>query len=729
MVRTHTLNRNRFVLLAILAMLLTLATAVPSADAVLVGDPVGPILVVAPHPDDDVITTAGITYSRSDVTIAFMTNSDTDPVGPSVRQDEAVAAQAILGQPESKLIFLGYPDAALQEVWKTSSGSYPSNGYTETFAEHGLGMTDWHDYRMGPGEQHAPYNRPAMVADMVALIEYVRPAHIFTTSEFDAHPDHSATFNVIDEALSTVTASDPSYGVVLHETIVWHPDSGLWGSWPQDRNAAVEIAHDVSLGASPSIESVSSGRLAWDQREQFYIPDGWPGMGDSNPKAQAIDAHAGQGGLGGFIGRFVHRDEIFWADYINYPVLSINDITVTEGATASFTVSRAGATGVEVAVTATTSNGSATAPGDYTAKSQQVTLGVGVASASFSVATTEDTAGEPAETFSVTLSSPTAGATLGDATGTGTINDDDAAALSIDTLDGLSVTEDGGSDSYRLALTAQPTATVTVTVSPDSQLIATPGSLTFTTANWDVPQTVTVEAVDDSVAEPDPHTGTIAHTTASSDPAYDGLGPVERTAEIEENLTLRGPTAAAIGETLNYSADTGATEYTWTVTRNGSQVATGTNPTLSFTPTEGGNHNVTLTVTAGGVASSPASLPLSVLADIAGSTFVDDIIWLADNGITAGCNPPTNDQFCPDKRVTRGQMAAFLVRALGLTDDGGGNSFTDDDGSVFEGDIAKLAAAGITAGCNPPANSKFCPEANVTRGQMAAFLRRASNLS
>ena len=74
-------------------------------------------------------------------------------------------------------------------------------------------------------------------------------------------------------------------------------------------------------------------------------------------------------------------------------------------------------------------------------------------------------------------------------------------------------------------------------------------------------------------------------------------------------------------------------------------------------------------------------------------------------------------------------MAAFLVRALGLSDDGGGNIFTDDDGSVFETDIAKLAAAGITAGCNPPANTEFCPEANVTRGQMAAFLRRASNLS
>jgi hypothetical protein len=38
---------------------------------------------------------------------------------------------------------------------------------------------------------------------------------------------------------------------------------------------------------------------------------------------------------------------------------------------------------------------------------------------------------------------------------------------------------------------------------------------------------------------------------------------------------------------------------------------------------------------------------------------------LAAAGITQGCNPPLNDRFCPDKSVTRGQMAAFLARALG----------------------------------------------------------------
>jgi PKD repeat protein len=108
------------------------------------------------------------------------------------------------------------------------------------------------------------------------------------------------------------------------------------------------------------------------------------------------------------------------------------------------------------------------------------------------------------------------------------------------------------------------------------------------------------------------------------------------------------------------------------------------------------------------------------------SIFEPDIEKLAYSGITKGCNPAEgNTKFCPDSRVTRGQMAAFLVRALGYTDVGDGDLFTDDDGSIFESDIDKLGTAGVTKGCNPPTNDRFCPDAYVTRGQMAAFLHRA----
>jgi hypothetical protein len=52
------------------------------------------------------------------------------------------------------------------------------------------------------------------------------------------------------------------------------------------------------------------------------------------------------------------------------------------------------------------------------------------------------------------------------------------------------------------------------------------------------------------------------------------------------------------------------------------------------------------------------------------------------------------------------------------------DAFTDDDDSIFQDDINALAAAGITRGCNPPANTHFCPTRTLTRGEVAALLHR-----
>lgn len=111
------------------------------------------------------------------------------------------------------------------------------------------------------------------------------------------------------------------------------------------------------------------------------------------------------------------------------------------------------------------------------------------------------------------------------------------------------------------------------------------------------------------------------------------------------------------------------------------------------------------------------------------NVFFEDIGWLAIQDVTRGCNPPANTLFCPESFVTRGQMAAFLVRTRQYTDIGTGDLFVDDNGSVFEADIDKLGTARVTRGCNPPVNDRYCPDALVTRGQMAAFLSRAFSLT
>lgn len=126
------------------------------------------------------------------------------------------------------------------------------------------------------------------------------------------------------------------------------------------------------------------------------------------------------------------------------------------------------------------------------------------------------------------------------------------------------------------------------------------------------------------------------------------------------------------------------------------------------------------------------AMPASAHDQPPGGTFLDDdgnvhegfIEVMAEQAITYGCTD-AGDLYCPRDTVTRGQMAAFLVRAFSLPASST-DHFRDDDGHLFEGDINALASAGITRGCGD--GTGFCPDGAVSRGEMAAFLRRALDL-
>lgn len=122
-----------------------------------------------------------------------------------------------------------------------------------------------------------------------------------------------------------------------------------------------------------------------------------------------------------------------------------------------------------------------------------------------------------------------------------------------------------------------------------------------------------------------------------------------------------------------------------------------------------------------GASPTGAAAVAGPFSDTAGYPMEADINWAYQQGITAGCAP---NRFCPDDPVTREQMATFLDRALEL-DPTSTDYFTDDETSIHESAINRLAASGITSGC---AANRFCPRANVTRGEMASFLVRAFSL-
>ena len=99
------------------------------------------------------------------------------------------------------------------------------------------------------------------------------------------------------------------------------------------------------------------------------------------------------------------------------------------------------------------------------------------------------------------------------------------------------------------------------------------------------------------------------------------------------------------------------------------------------------------------------------------------------DGITSGCSvsPPL---YCPGLAVTRGAMAVFIVRAV----HGAGFEPPPATGTMFidvppfhpfAAFIEQLARDGITSGCTP---FRYCPDAPVTRGEMAVFLVRAFGL-
>ena len=122
----------------------------------------------------------------------------------------------------------------------------------------------------------------------------------------------------------------------------------------------------------------------------------------------------------------------------------------------------------------------------------------------------------------------------------------------------------------------------------------------------------------------------------------------------------------------------------------------------------------------------PAAANGSRFADVDAEDWqASHIERFADLGVTQGCaaNLPL---FCPDRVVTRAEMAAFLVRAFDLPA-AGSAGFADTDGHFFEDSIDALAAAGVTAGCGAD-TLRYCPDQPVTRGQMATFIARALGL-
>ena len=184
------------------------------------------------------------------------------------------------------------------------------------------------------------------------------------------------------------------------------------------------------------------------------------------------------------------------------------------------------------------------------------------------------------------------------------VTDDDASVTVTETGGSTDVTEGGPTDTYDVVLDNAPTGTVTITVSPDSQVSVSTTTLVFTTGNWDSPQTVTVTGVNDAVVEGG-HTGTISHSASGG--GYDGAMIDDVVASITDNDT--GSVTITESASSTDVTEGGATDTydvvldlepsaTVTISMSSDAQATTSPATLTFTT---GNWSTPQTVTASAV--------------------------------------------------------------------------------------------------------------------------------
>ena len=265
------------------------------------------------------------------------------------------------------------------------------------------------------------------------------------------------------------------------------------------------------------------------------------------------------------------------------PRVSLSDGSATEGDAVEFTVSLSAASAQQVTVQYATSSGTAASGTDFTAASGTVTFGATEMSKTVSVSTTNDSLDEENETFTLTLlrtlSSPT-NATLGDATATGTIIDNDGLPT-VSASDGSA--SEGDAVEFTVSLSAASSQQVTVqyatsggTAASGTDFTAASGTLTFV-AN-ETSKTVSVSTTNDSLDEENE-----TFTLTLSSPTHATLGDATATGTINDDDD--GPPTVSVSDGSASEGD--AAEFTVSLSAPSSQQVTIQYATSSGTAASG----------------------------------------------------------------------------------------------------------------------------------------------
>ncbi len=265
------------------------------------------LLVVATHPDDEVIMAGAlIAQARArgeSVVVAVLTNGDGGcRTSGFVRERESLHALAMAGVEHQRVHFLGYPDGALDRLGRVplaptkrldaagvcveATGTYAmAEDATQTVAMQ----------RMG---HESPYQLDALVTDLAWLFDRYRPRRIVTAHLSDDHPDHAATGRYVYRALEKASIAEPE--VLL--SVVHSGDD-----WPSPARAGSPRGERQPMAPTPPLPGALAG----------YVPDLRVQWSDSPPglMSRLLGAYASQLGPApetSWLQSFVRSDEVFF---------------------------------------------------------------------------------------------------------------------------------------------------------------------------------------------------------------------------------------------------------------------------------------------------------------------------------------------------------------------------------------------------------------------------------
>ena len=290
-----------------------------------------------------------------------------------------------------------------------------------------------------------------------------------------------------------------------------------------------------------------------------------------------------------------------------------------------------------------------------------------------------------------------------------TNTDDDSAGIAVTPTSGLITTESGGTASFQIVLSTPPTDEVTVALSssdPNEGTVSV-DSVTFTPANWNTPQTITVTGVDDSIAD-GPQVYAI-HTDAavSNDPQYNGIDP----ADVEVTNTDNDVATIKVQPLQGLVTTEAGGKSTFTIVLGTLPTAEVTIPISSSDPTEGtvSANSVTFTTTNW---NTPQTITVTGVDD-----FIDDgdqaytiVIGPASSTDTAyhGINP--SDVSVTNKDNDSAGVTVTPTSGLTTTEAGGTATFTIVLTSEPTANVSiGLSSSDTTEGTVSPTSVTFTP--------------------